>query len=111
MSFKNSKFYNSVSKVKEFMFNAYRIPDGRILIGAGPVLSYYQFKQPMNNRLTDESWRMLLSTNPPKEQEWTHSFAAFYANAATTTPSQPPDCTTTRNDPACQTQPPPSPPP
>jgi len=34
---------------------AYKLPDGRILIGAGPVFSYYEFKHPMAERLTDES--------------------------------------------------------
>jgi hypothetical protein len=53
----------------------YRVPDGRILIGAGPTLSYYEFKQPMSNRLTDEAWRELLdSDNAPKPLEWNRSF-------------------------------------
>ena len=34
---------------------AYRLPDGRILIDAGPVISYYEFKHLMDNRLTDEA--------------------------------------------------------
>ena len=49
---------------------AYKLPDGRILIGAGPVMSYYEFKQPMSDRLTDDAWRELLSTNPPDRPEW-----------------------------------------
>jgi len=28
-------------------------PDGSILLAAGPVLSYYEFKHPMSDRLTD----------------------------------------------------------
>ncbi len=36
---------------------AYKVPDGRILLGAGPVVSYYEFKQPMSDCLTDEKWR------------------------------------------------------
>jgi hypothetical protein len=55
---------------------AYRVPDGRILIGAGPVMSYYEFKQPMQNRLTDEQWRELLRTEPPERPEWYGNFAA-----------------------------------
>ena len=27
----------------------------------GAVFSYYEFKQPMNNRLTDEAWQQLLA--------------------------------------------------
>lgn len=59
----------------KFIVVAYKVPDGRILIGAGPVLSYYEFKQPMNNRLTDEKWRELLSSAPPEEPEWVSNFA------------------------------------
>ncbi|PXF60808.1 MAG: dTDP-glucose 4,6-dehydratase [Candidatus Methanogaster sp.] len=49
---------------------AYKLPDGRILVGAGPVMSYYEFKQPMEDRLTDEAWRELLDSNPPDRPEW-----------------------------------------
>ena len=49
---------------------AYKVPDGRILIGAGPVMSYYEFKHPMKDRLTDEKWRELLKSNPPDKPEW-----------------------------------------
>ena len=48
---------------------AYLVPDGRILLGAGPVMSYYEFKQPANSRLTDEAWRDMLQTNPPANVE------------------------------------------
>jgi len=54
---------------------AYKLPDGRILIGAGPVMSYYEFKQPMHDRLTDEQWRELLSSKPPERPEWYAHFA------------------------------------
>jgi hypothetical protein len=54
---------------------AYKVPDGRILIGAGPVMSYYEFKQPMSNRLTDEKWRELLESNPPERPEWLANFS------------------------------------
>jgi hypothetical protein len=54
---------------------AYRLPDGRILMGAGPVLSYYEFKQPMGKRLTDEKWREMLKTDKaPEQPEWTKTF-------------------------------------
>jgi hypothetical protein len=49
---------------------AYRVPDGRILLGAGPVFSYYEFKHPMNDRLTDEAWKEMLRDNPPDVPEW-----------------------------------------
>nr|QNO44068.1 hypothetical protein DKCKCFMF_00001 [Methanosarcinales archaeon ANME-2c ERB4]QNO44209.1 hypothetical protein BDDIBOIB_00004 [Methanosarcinales archaeon ANME-2c ERB4] len=53
---------------------AYKLPDGRILVGAGPVMSYYEFKHPMDDRLTDEAWRELLDSNPPERPEWTSGF-------------------------------------
>jgi hypothetical protein len=50
----------------------YRQPDGRLVLGAGPVLSYHEFKHPMNDRLTDEKWRELLkSEDVPARPEWT----------------------------------------
>ncbi len=54
---------------------AYKLPDGRILLGAGPVMSYYEFKQPMSERLTDEAWREMLAASPPEKPEWTSNFA------------------------------------
>lgn len=60
----------------EVIVVAYKVPDGRILIGAGPVMSYYEFKQPMQERLTDEQWRELLGSEPPERPEWYANFAA-----------------------------------
>ncbi|MEA1906288.1 MAG: DUF3160 domain-containing protein [Euryarchaeota archaeon] len=54
---------------------AYRVPDGRILLGAGPVFSYYEFKHPMNDRLTDEAWKEMLQSNPPDVPEWVRAIA------------------------------------
>ena len=54
---------------------AYKLPEGHILVGVGPVFSYYEFKQPMRNRLTDEAWREILNTQPPPEPKWTKSFS------------------------------------
>ena len=45
-------------------------PDGSISLAYGPVYSYYEFKQPMNNRLTDEKWRVMLKNNAPAMPEW-----------------------------------------
>jgi len=59
----------------KLMVVAYKVPDGRILIGAGPVFSYYEFKQPIKNRLTDEAWREMLKSNPPKSPEWISNFS------------------------------------
>jgi hypothetical protein len=46
-------------------------PDGSIFLAAGPVLSYYEFKHPMSDRLTDEAWRELLkSAEKPQRPTW-----------------------------------------
>jgi len=34
--------------------------NGKIYLAAGPILSYYEFKQPVNNRLTDEEWENMI---------------------------------------------------
>ena len=45
--------------------------DGSIFLAAGPVLSYYEFKHPMSDRLTDEVWRQQLdSTAKPVRPTW-----------------------------------------
>jgi len=54
---------------------AYMTPNGRIYLSAGPVMSYYEFKHPMSDRLTDEKWREMLSTNPPEEPEWSSNIS------------------------------------
>ena len=53
---------------------AYKVPDGRVFLAAGPVMSHYEFKQPMSNRLTDEKWREMLEENPPKRPEWASTY-------------------------------------
>jgi hypothetical protein len=54
---------------------AYKVPDGRIIAGAGPVFSYYEFKHPMDDRLTDEQWKMMLEDGEgPERPDWTSSF-------------------------------------
>jgi len=56
------------------MIVAYKVPDGRVLVGAGPVMSYYEFKHPMADRLTDEAWQDLLESDPPDDPEWVPNF-------------------------------------
>lgn len=54
---------------------AYMVPDGHMIIGAGPVFSYYEFKHPMNDRLTDEQWLdMLQKGEQPDRPGWIGSF-------------------------------------
>ena len=54
---------------------AYKVPDGRLIVGAGPVFSYYEFKHPMAERLTDEKWQeMLKQGDAPGRPTWIGSF-------------------------------------
>lgn len=49
--------------------------DGREQIVQGPVFSYYEFKQPMANRLTDEQWQQMLQKGEePPLPPWTGEF-------------------------------------
>jgi len=57
------------------MVVVYPMPDGGLVAGVGPVLSHYEFKQPMANRLTDEAWkRMLRGGKAPDLPEWARTF-------------------------------------
>ena len=50
------------------------VPDGAIFLAAGPVFSYYEFKHPMSDRLTDEAWvELLASPNKPNRPRWFQS--------------------------------------
>ncbi len=47
------------------------MPDGKAFLALGPVLSYYEFKHPMSDRLTDETWRQMYdSPDRPDRPEW-----------------------------------------
>jgi hypothetical protein len=46
--------------------------EGRQVVTVGGVFSYYEFKQPMSNRLTDEEWQEL--SPRPEMPAWTESF-------------------------------------
>ena len=54
---------------------AWKHTDGNIYLGAGPELSYYEFKHPMGDRLTDEAWREMLKSRPPARPPWTGSYS------------------------------------
>ncbi len=49
-------------------------PDGALGLAIGPVFSYYEFKWPMSDRLTDEAWRERVAKEPPARPPWTVSF-------------------------------------
>jgi hypothetical protein len=59
---------------------AYKTPDGKVTVGAGPVFSYYEFKQLMSDRFTDEAWKQQLEQGQqPSRPIWTQSFIAEFA--------------------------------
>jgi hypothetical protein len=61
----------------------YRQPDGRLVLGAGPVLSYHEFKHPMADRLTDEKWRELLKgPDAPPQPPWTRAYLSARSSYA-----------------------------
>ncbi|MBD3370450.1 DUF3160 domain-containing protein [Candidatus Fermentibacteria bacterium] len=49
----------------------YARPDGAVEAAVGPVLSYYEFTWPMEDRLPDEAWREMLSGGEVERPEWT----------------------------------------
>ncbi len=52
--------------------------DGELRIAKGGVYSYYEFEQPISERLTDKKWREMidpyLSKEIPSQPEWTNLF-------------------------------------
>jgi hypothetical protein len=48
--------------------------DGELRISQGAIFSYYEFTQPMSNRLTDGEWQDMLKTDPPELPVWMGSF-------------------------------------
>ncbi|MBE9522169.1 MAG: DUF3160 domain-containing protein, partial [Proteobacteria bacterium] len=50
---------------------------GKDQIVRGPVFSYYEFKQPMSNRLTDEQWQKILKEGrEPPLPKWSDEFVS-----------------------------------
>ncbi|MGN1276835.1 MAG: DUF3160 domain-containing protein [Floccifex sp.] len=54
--------------------------DGETRICMGTVYSYYEFTQPISNRLTDEEWRSMLDNydNKPQHPSWTTYYEKTY---------------------------------
>jgi hypothetical protein len=48
--------------------------DGKLAIAQGGVFTFYEFKQPRSNRLTDEDWVKRLSSNPPDMPPYTTNY-------------------------------------
>ncbi|MBA4063699.1 MAG: hypothetical protein C0501_08300 [Isosphaera sp.] len=51
--------------------------DGDRMVYVGPLYSYYEFRQPVGQRLTDPEWAQMISGGKtPPRPEWTKAFAA-----------------------------------
>ncbi len=48
--------------------------NGKLQIAQGGVFTYYEFKQPRSNRLTDEDWRIKLEGSVPKLLPYTETY-------------------------------------
>ncbi len=48
--------------------------NGQLQIAQGGVFSYYEFKQPRSDRLTDEEWQKKLTTNSPSLMAYTKNY-------------------------------------
>ncbi|MFH1221088.1 MAG: DUF3160 domain-containing protein [Candidatus Eisenbacteria bacterium] len=57
----------------DILVTAMRIGRGTYA-AAGPELSYFEFKQPMGDRLTDEAWTEMLISRPPAAPPWTTAY-------------------------------------
>lgn len=61
----------------DFLIVAYRRAEGDMVLAVGPVLSYYEFKHPMDDRLTDEKWQEILREGKaPDRPGWIDSYYA-----------------------------------
>ena len=63
--------------------------DGKIKLASGSVYTFYQFEQPLNDRLTDTQWRVMMGieanddmeyqkTTDIKQPAWTDSYRYHY---------------------------------
>jgi hypothetical protein len=48
--------------------------EGELQVAQGGVFSYYEFRQPRADRLTDEAWRERLASSPPPQMDWIARF-------------------------------------
>jgi len=63
---------------------------GTIRVTQGAIFSYYEFNQPIADRLTDEAWReMLVGDTPPTMPEWVASFMDVTEPQPTLSPDSP----------------------
>lgn len=59
--------------------------EGKLYLTRGAVFSYYEFLQPMSDRLTDEAWQQMLKNHKaPAQPAWIKSFTAPKSKQAPT---------------------------
>jgi hypothetical protein len=69
------KCLEEASGYLNYLVVAYKMPSEDIVLAVGPVLSYYEFKHSISERLTDETWReMLEGEKVPERPGWIKSF-------------------------------------
>ena len=52
--------------------------EGEWYLTRGGVYSYYEFLQPISNRLTDEQWKeMINSGNAPERESWIKKYIVY----------------------------------
>ncbi|MBE0684561.1 MAG: DUF3160 domain-containing protein [Anaerolineaceae bacterium] len=72
-----SGFENEIMEVGVGLLNRIYVAvpiNGETYIAQGGALSYYEFIQPREERLTDEAWREMLQQDPPRSPAWTVNF-------------------------------------
>ena len=52
--------------------------DGQLKVASGPVFSFYQFEQPISNRLTDSKWRAMLGYEENAAGEYAQDASVKY---------------------------------
>jgi hypothetical protein len=59
----------------DYIYVVIPAPDGRLQIARGGVFSYYEFTNDINKRMTDEEWRVLVTSGSlPPRPSWVTSF-------------------------------------
>ncbi|MFX1514880.1 MAG: DUF3160 domain-containing protein [Promethearchaeota archaeon] len=53
--------------------------NGNLRLTRGGTFSYYEFKHPMANRLSDEEWHQILDSDPPSLPEWLSSLLVIHS--------------------------------
>jgi hypothetical protein len=72
-----SGFENQIIEVGVGLLNRIYVAipiNGETYVAQGGVLSYYEFIQPREERLTDEAWREMLQQDPPHAPAWMVNF-------------------------------------